>query len=128
MANRIHARDPEEIRNHRIARTPATLRGDPIRMRLAHDLRTEQEELGEPRAFDGGEFACNAPLQLWPALWIACGHPSLHLSRKLLIGAHASGEINPRKAHARKVQVDLCRCGNHTRLRSCRTPRRMRGE
>lgn len=73
-------------------------------MRLAHDLRAEQEEFGESGAFDGGELTCNAPLQLCPALWIACGHPSVHLARKLLVGAHVSGEINPRKADARKVR------------------------
>ena len=128
VANRIHARDAKEIRNDRIPRAPATLGGDPVRMRVPHDLRTEQEELGEPCAFNGGEFACNAPLQLCPALWIACGDPSVHLARKFLVSAHASREINPRKADARKVQVNVGPRCNHTRVCKCGTPRRMRGE
>ena len=61
VADGIHTGDPEQIRNHRIARTPATLRGDPILVRVAHDLRTEEKELGEPRAFNGGELTRNAP-------------------------------------------------------------------
>ena len=128
VANGIHTRDAEKIRNHRIPGTPATLCGDPICMRVAHDLRTEEEELGEPCALNGGELACNAPLQLCPALWIACGDPSVHLARKLLIGAHASREIDPRKADARKVQVNVGLCRNHTRVCKCGTPGRMRGE
>ena len=128
VTNGIYARDAEEIRNDRITRTPTTLCGDPIHMRLAHDLCAEQEELGEPRAFDGGELARNAPLQLCPALWVAAWYPGAHLARKLLVGAHASGEVDPRKADARKVQVNVRLCRNHTRVRKCGTPRRMCGE
>ena len=132
VADRIHARDPKEIRDHRIARTPATLRGDPVRMCVPHDLRTEQEELGEPRPLDGGELTRNAALQIRAALWISARHTSAHLARKLFVGTHASREIDPRKAHARKVQVNICLCDNRSGAIKRRTPHRartrMRGE
>ena len=67
------------------------------------------------------------PLQLCPALWIACGDPSVHLARKLLVGAHASGQIDPRKADARKVQVNVGPRRDRTCVRKCRTPQRVRG-
>ena len=105
VPNRVDARNAEQIRNHRIARTAATLRRNAVAMCAAHDVGTEQKKLGEPRALNRRELAGNAARQLITAIPVASWHPSPHLSRQLLVGTHPLRQINASEAHPRKVEV-----------------------
>jgi hypothetical protein len=44
------------------------------------------------------------------------------LARKLSIGAHPSGEVDPCKADARKVEVNISLCGNRSSASKRRAP------
>ena len=105
MPNRVDARNAEQIRDHRIASAAATLRGNAVAMRAAHDVGAQQKKLGEPRALNRREFAGNAARQLITAIPVASWHPSPDLSRQLLVGTHPRRQINASEAHPRKVEV-----------------------
>ena len=56
MADRIDARDPEHVGHDRIGRAASTLGRYPMLAGKGHDVRANQEELGEASPFDDFEF------------------------------------------------------------------------
>ena len=125
VPNRVDARNAEQIRDHRITRTAATLRRNAVAMCAAHNIGAQEKELGEPRALNRCKLVGNAAIQLVTTIRVAARYPRPDLTRQLLVGTHPRGQINASKAHARKVEVQIGPRRNLYRSRNSRRPRRL---
>ena len=91
VPNRVDARNAEQIRDHRISCAATTLRRNPVAMRAAHDVGTQQKKLGEPRALNRCKLVGNTVRQLLTTARVAAWHTRPDLSRQLLVGTHPRG-------------------------------------
>ncbi len=123
VADRVHARDPQHVRDDRVRRAPPPLRRDVARLREPHQVPADQEELGEARLLDHVELVGELSHDARRHRVVAALRPLPAQRRQVAERRLSLGHVEAREAVALEHEVHLAARGDLRRGRDPRPPR-----